>query len=181
MCGTLGFCLCERGTKGQYEHNKPTKRVDNGKLWNERGEGTTSECCVQSREEDNSEGEVMSEDEEEGIRRIDESTSSSELSPMKKVGREIRERNLKKYKMVKTRLGIKYTDDLTEEDKKFRDTQEDLYKHTHIGWKVVEASLIPSARASNSEANKGIILRYVHGQGYKVREAKESGPAFRRL
>lgn len=64
---------------------------------------------------------------------------------------------MKKFKMVKTRHGLKYDEDLTEDDKKQRITQEDLCKHTHIGVKTVEASLILSARAGNNEANKSII------------------------
>lgn len=124
-----------------------------------RGRRDVVECGSQAMGEDNSdEGEVFSEDKkEENSGRMSTSTSSSEISCGERARREIRDRNMKKFKMVKTRHGLKYDEDLTEDDKKQRITQEDLYKHTHIGVKTVEASLIPSARAGNNEANKSII------------------------
>lgn len=53
--------------------------------------------------------------------------------------------------------------------------QPDEYKHTHIGVKVVEASLIPSARNANNESDRTAILGYVYGQGHRVVEVKEAG------
>lgn len=77
--------------------------------------------------------------------------------------------------MVKTRSGLKYEVDISEEDKKSMKRQPDEDKHTHIGVKVVEAFLIPSARNANNESNRTAILGYVHGQGHKVVEVKEAG------
>lgn len=77
--------------------------------------------------------------------------------------------------MVRTRRGIVYEADLTEEDKKHLNRQVNEYKYNHIGIKVVEASLIPSVRDNNNESNKSTILGYVYSQGHKVVEVKESG------
>lgn len=52
---------------------------------------------------------------------------------------------------------------------------EGRYGHTHVGRKIVEASLIPSARAGNAEANKAKILRYAYGKGYCIDEIKDRG------
>lgn len=44
-----------------------------------------------------------------------------------------------------------------------------------MGWKIVEAALVPSARLSNNESNKLKIIRYVHSKGYKATEIKNRG------
>lgn len=87
----------------------------------------------------------------------------------------MRQRNLLKNKMIRMKRDLKHEEDLTEEDRKYTEGREDFYSHTHIGLKVVEASLIPSARESNNETNKTKMLRYVNGQVYRIIEARESG------
>lgn len=89
------------------------------------------ECSEQAMEKDNSEGEIILEEEKKRSRKM--SSSSAEISVRERLRRKIRQRNLKKYRMVRTRHGSKYEADLTEEDKKYREGQEDQYKHSHIG------------------------------------------------
>lgn len=131
------------------------------------------ECDEQMEEEENSEEEVLSK-EEKGSSGKTLSTTSSEVSEEEKARRQIRQRNLLKNKMIRTKRDLKHEEDLTEEDRKYTEGREDFYSHTHIGLKVVEASLIPS-RESNNETNKTKMLRYVNGQVYRIVEARESG------
>lgn len=60
------------------------------------------ECDVQTTGEDNSEGEIISE-EKENSRRISSSSASNEISESERVRKKIRERNLTNYRMVRTR------------------------------------------------------------------------------
>lgn len=131
------------------------------------------ECEVRTASEESSEGEIVSDEK----RSTTKSTLSlsSEISEEERIRRQIRERNLKKHRMMRTKRGLKYETDLTEEDRKYMNKREDEYKHSHIGIKVVKASLIPSARDNNNELNKSTILGYVYSQGYRVVEVKESG------
>lgn len=110
------------------------------------------ECEVRTASEESSEREIVSDEE----RSTTKSTLSlsSEISEEERIRRQIRERNLKKHRMVRTKRGLKYETDLTEEDRKYMNKREDEYKHSHIGIKVVKASLIPSARDNNNELNK---------------------------
>lgn len=86
---------------------------------------------------------------------------------------QIQERNLQRYKMLRTQAGLKYEVDLTEQEKKQYLHDERKYQHSHVGFKIVETSLIPSTRLSSRELNKAKILRYVRRRGYKVREVRE--------
>lgn len=91
-------------------------------------------------------------------------------------GKILCKRNLAKYKMVRTNRGLVCEVDRSEEEKAQRGRSEDKYnKHTHVGQKIVEASLIPSHKVSNNEANKARILRHIHGQGHKIASVKNSG------
>lgn len=131
------------------------------------------ECDNQTVSDENSEGEVMSEEERRSSTKSS-SSLSSEISE-ERIRRQIQERNLKKLKMVRTRRGLVYETDLIEEDRKYMGKRDNEYKHSHIGIKVVETSLIPSARDNNNESNKSSILGYVYSQGHKVVEVKKSG------
>lgn len=53
------------------------------------------------------------------------STTSSEISEEERVRRQIRERNLAKHKMMRTRREMRYEADLTKEDKLQMNRQED--------------------------------------------------------
>lgn len=61
------------------------------------------ECDVQTTGEDNSEGEIVSEEEKENSRRMSSSSASSEISESERVRKKIRERNFTNYRMVRTR------------------------------------------------------------------------------
>lgn len=130
--------------------------------------------CDNQTVSDEKGGEVMSEEERRSSTKSS-SSLSSEISEEERIRRQIRERNLKKHKMVRTRRGLVYETDLIEEDRKYMGKRDDEYKHSHISIKVIEASLIPSARDNNNESNKSSILGYVYSQGHKVVEVKESG------
>lgn len=91
--------------------------------------------------------------------------------------RSIREQNLKKQKMVRTKQGLKYEEDLAIQEKQLLRQEEQLYRSSHVGKKIVEAFLLPSARTGNPETNKAKILRYVHGREFKVSEFKDRGHA----
>lgn len=132
------------------------------------------ECDEPMEREEESEGETFLDGEKEFSGKTC-SSMSSDVPDEEKVRNQTRERNLKKNKMIRTRHGMRYVEDLSENDKKYLDRREDTYKHTHIGLKVVEASLISSAREGNNESNKTVILRYVYKQGYRVSEVKTSG------
>lgn len=83
--------------------------------------------------------------------------------------------NLKKYKMIRSGKILRYEEDLSSQEKKFIQTEVARYRSSHIGYKIVEAYLVPSARENNSEANKNKIVRYVNNRGYRVAEVKERG------
>lgn len=75
------------------------------------------ECGEHSVNEENSEGQVISEEDRRST--IKSTTSlSSEVSEEENIRRQIREDNLKKHRMVRTRGGLKYDVDVTEEDRK---------------------------------------------------------------
>lgn len=82
---------------------------------------------------------------------------------------------LRKLKMIKTRKGLMFEEDLSEEEKSLHEKQVDKYKHTHIGDKIVEASLTSSAKVGNNEANKAKILRYIYSKGYKILNIRDRG------
>lgn len=89
-------------------------------------------------------------------------TNSSEVSEIctgEVERRKTRERNIRKYKMVRIKEGLKYEEDLTVQEKKQLHEDKGRYRHTHVGRKLVEVSLIPSARLGNCEANKAKMLR----------------------
>lgn len=69
---------------------------------------------------------------------------------------------------------MRYEEDLSSQEKKCIQTVA-RYRSSHIGYKFVEAYLVPSARENNSEANKNKIVRYVNNRGYRVAEVKERG------
>lgn len=94
------------------------------------------ECANQTVSDENSEGEVVSEEERRSSEKSS-STSSYEISEEERIRRQIHKRNLKKHKMVKTRRGLVYETDLTEEDRKYLGKRDDEYKYSHIGIKVV--------------------------------------------
>lgn len=131
------------------------------------------ECNTSTIEEDSNDGIIGTDgDNGEGDGR---STASSKISVREAERKNICKRNLAKYKMVRTNRGLVCEVDRSEEEKAQRGRSEDKYKHTHVGQKIVEASLIPSHKVSNNEANKARILRYIHGQGHKVASVKNSG------
>lgn len=105
------------------------------------------------------------------------SSKASEICAEEVERRKTRERNMKKYKMVRTKEGLRYEEDLTVQEKKQLHEDKGRYRHTHVGRKLVEVSLIPSARLGNSEANKAKMLRYVHSKGYNVTEVRDRGYA----
>lgn len=74
------------------------------------------ECGERSAEEDSSEGELVSEEDRRSTTRLTVSLSS-EVSEEEKIRRQIREDNLKKHRMVRTKNGLKYEVDITEEEK----------------------------------------------------------------
>lgn len=74
------------------------------------------ECGERSAEEDSSEGELVSEEDRRSTTRSTVSLSS-EVSEEEKIRRQIREDNLKKHRMVRTKNGLKYEVDITEEEK----------------------------------------------------------------
>lgn len=55
-----------------------------------------------------------------------------EESNEKSEKRKIRDRNLRRYKMVRTKNGLKYEEDLTEEEREQRGKQGEIYKHTQM-------------------------------------------------
>lgn len=57
--------------------------------------------------------------------------------------------------------------DITEEEKEAAKAAEERYKFNHVGWKIVEAALIPSTMSGNNETNKLKIIKYIHEKGYK--------------
>lgn len=115
------------------------------------------ECQGEAMEEErNNEGTMESDRDKENTR----SLSINEISVRGTERKKTRQENLGKYKMVRTRRGLIYEVDLTEEEKGQLGKQEEKYKHTHVGVKIIEASLILSVRVSNNETNKAIILRY---------------------
>lgn len=75
-------------------------------------------------------------------------------------------------KMIRIKGEWKYEDNLSEEEKREIDLKENRYKRNHVGWKIVEAALVPSDWLSNNESNKLKIIRYVHSKGYKATEIK---------
>lgn len=44
-----------------------------------------------------------------------------------------------------------------------------------MGYKTVEASLIPSARTANNDVNKLKIVKYVNAKRYRVAEVRDKG------
>lgn len=105
----------------------------------------------------------------------EEESTNSDISAGKLTRREIRERNLRCYRMVKTRKGLKYEEDLSAMERKSLQEEESRYNINHVGKKIIEAYLTPSAQVGNSEANKNKILRFVRGKGLRVQVAKDRG------
>lgn len=91
------------------------------------------ECEVRTASEESSEGEIVSDEKRRSTTKSTLSLSS-EISEEERIRRQIRERNLKKHRMVRTKRGLKYETDLTEEDRKYMNKREDEYKHSHIGY-----------------------------------------------
>lgn len=73
------------------------------------------ECEVRTASEESSEGEIVSDEERRSTMKSTLSLSS-EISEEERIRRQIRERNLKKHRMVRTKKGLKYEMDLTEEE-----------------------------------------------------------------
>lgn len=71
-------------------------------------------------------------------------------------------------KIIKIRGEMRYNTEVSEEKRKQEKITEDRYKRNHIGLKIVEAVLVPSARVGNNETNRLKIIRYVHEKKYKV-------------
>lgn len=145
----------------------------------------TAEAAIMEMEMESGEAAAVSEENSsDGVINTDEegdigNTSSpalSEVSAGEQVRRTIYRENLNKFKMVRTREGrLKYEVDLTEEEKRQMERREERFNHTHVGFKDVEASLIPSIRVNNNDTtNKGIIMRYVHRKSYKITHAIKS-------
>lgn len=115
-------------------------------------------------EENRGEGEVGEREEyEEDSRALGEISGRREENKKNKT----RADNLKKYKMIRSEKILRYEEDLSSQEKKCIQTVA-RYRSSHIGYKFVEAYLVPSARENNSEANKNKIVRYVNNQGYRV-------------
>lgn len=61
---------------------------------------------------------------------------------------------------------------MTKEESDLVKAAEDRYKLGNVGWKIVEAILIPSANSGNNEANKLKIIKYIHEKRYKIDSVK---------
>lgn len=75
--------------------------------------------------------------------------------------------NIKKNKLIRVNDKMMYEEDI-EEQRVQSSGDDNRYKSNHVGWKIVEASLISSTRVSNNESNKLKILRYCHEKLYKI-------------
>lgn len=180
-----------KGGKDNFKENivksgEKCDPMDKAKDMEGREESESGKECglllsARQGEEDKNAGKkcpVMDEDSEERIeseedREGNTTDASSELSIGEIARRQIRQRNLENYKMIRTKKGLKYESDLTLQEKKLLEEPETRYNHSHVGRKIVEAFLIPSAKVGSSEANKNKILRYVHSKGYRVTEIKD--------
>lgn len=78
--------------------------------------------------------------------------------------------------MIKVKGEMFYEEDLTEEQKKILDEKETkFYPNNHMGLKIVEATLHPSARVGNNESNRLRIIKYCNQRGYQGDIAKNRG------
>lgn len=85
-----------------------------------------------------------------------------------------RDINIKKNKLIRVNGKMMYEEDM--EEQRVQSLGDDnRYKSNHVGWKIVEASLISSARVTNNESNKLKILRYCHEKLYKVDTVRNRG------
>lgn len=79
--------------------------------------------------------------------------------------------------MVRTRRGLVYEEDLSQSEKEALQEEVKKYDRRHVGRKIIEASLTPSAQVGGNEANKNKILRFLYGKGMKISEVKDRGYA----
>lgn len=84
-------------------------------------------------------------------------------------------KDMQKCKMIKIKGEWTYEEDLIENEKEIIKAAEDRYKPSHVGLKIVEATLNPSARSGNNDANKLKFLKYVHEKKFKVDSVKTIG------
>lgn len=68
-----------------------------------------------------------------------------------------------------------YEEDLSQREKEVLQEEVKKYDRHHVGRKIVEASLTPSAQVEGPEMNKNKILRFLHGKGMKITEVKDRG------
>lgn len=87
--------------------------------------------------------------------------------------REKRERNAKFSKMVRSQNTLKYEEELTEQERSVMLQSESKFSSGHVGRKIVDGFLLPSATVGNAEACKQRIMKYVHSRGYRILRAKE--------
>lgn len=121
------------------------------------------------------ESDAASERVEAGKRKVVETVKDKSLR-QKQIRKEDEEKEVaEKNKMIKIKGEWAYEEDLTEKDRDFLKTTEDRYKPGHVGFKIVEATLNPSARSGNNEANKLKIIRYVHEKKFRVESVKMMG------
>lgn len=131
--------VARRHKRGRLKRMKRGNQDNPGKMEEEDMRitsriGETSENKEISSEEENS-GDLSEFGEEENC---SSSATYYEESNEKSEKRKIRDRNLRRYKMVRTKNGLKYEEDLTEEERAQRGKQGEIYKHTHNGrsWKL---------------------------------------------
>jgi len=79
-----------------------------------------------------------------------------------------RDINLKKNKMVHINGNMIYEEDMTEEQKRQNTGDDNMYRRNHVGWKIVEATLISSARVSCGTRGDGQIRMLKFGKGYRI-------------
>lgn len=77
--------------------------------------------------------------------------------------------------MIKVSGRLRYEEDIKEDEIGQGQEDDKIYSSNHVGLKVVEASIIPSARSSNNDTNKLKIIKYVSNRRYKVVEIKDKG------
>lgn len=79
--------------------------------------------------------------------------------------------------MVKSRNVLKYEEDMTDQEKAELLQGGRKFSRTHVGRKIVEAYLVPSAIVDNAETNRAKILKYVYSRDFRVSGVKNRGHA----
>lgn len=71
--------------------------------------------------------------------------------------------------MVRTNQGLKYEEDLSDGERQLIQQDERLYKRTHVGKKIVEAFLLPSARTGTRRLTELSYLNIFTVEAIKLR------------